>query len=95
MAIEGINSTMPEISRFFGIVIRMFFNDHAPPHFHAEYGEHEALIEIESLAVYAGSLPNRALALVREWASLHRDELRQDWTLARSGQVPARIAPLE
>ena len=86
---------MPEISRFFGIVIRMFYNDHAPPHFHAEYGEHEALIEIESLAVYAGSLPNRALALVREWAPLHRDELRQDWTLARTGRVPAAIDPLE
>ena len=86
---------MPEISRFFGIVIRMFYNDHAPPHFHAEYGEHEALIEIESLAVYAGSLPNRALALVREWAALHRNELRQDWTLARTGRVPAAIAPLE
>ena len=86
---------MPEISRFFGIVIRMFHNDHAPPHFHAEYGEHEAVIEIESLAVYAGSLPRRALGLVREWASLHREELRQDWTLARTGQVPSRIAPLE
>ena len=73
----------------------MFYNDHAPPHFHAEYGEHEALIEIESLAVYAGSLPNRALALVREWATMHRDELRQDWMLARTGRVPGAIAPLE
>lgn len=86
---------MPEISRFFGIVIRMFYNDHTPPHFHAEYGEHEALVEIESLAVYAGGLPNRALALVREWATLHRDELRQDWALARTGRVPGAIAPLE
>lgn len=86
---------MPEISRFFGIVIRMFYNDHAPPHFHAEYGEREALIEIESLAVYAGSLPRRALALVREWAALHQDQLRQDWTLARNGRPPEPIAPLE
>ena len=86
---------MPEISRFLGIIIRMFYNDHAPPHFHAEYGEHEALIEIESLAVYAGSLPNRAIALVREWAALHRDELRQDWLLARTGRLPSAIAPLE
>jgi hypothetical protein len=93
--IKCIEATVPEISRFFGIVIRMFYNDHAPPHFHAEYGEHEALIEIESLAVYAGYLPNRALGLVREWAGLHREELRQDWTLARTGQVPSRIAPLE
>jgi hypothetical protein len=80
---------MPEISRFFGIVIRMFYNDHAPPHFHSEYGEHEALIEIESMVVYAGSLPNRALALVREWATMHRDELRQDWWLEPAG-CPAR-----
>ena len=86
---------MPEISRFFGIVIRMFYNDHAPPHFHAEYGEHEALIEIESLEIYAGVLPSRALSLVREWAGLHRDELRQDWTSARSGRPPDAIAPLE
>lgn len=86
---------MPEISRFFGIVIRMFYNDHPPPHFHAEYGEHEALIEIESLEVYAGSLPGRALGLVREWATIHRDELRQDWSLARSGRTPGAIAPLE
>ena len=86
---------MPEISRFFGIVIRMFYNDHAPPHFHAEYGEHEALVEIESLEVYAGDLPRRALALVREWAALHRDQLRLDWTLARSGRPPDPIAPLE
>ena len=86
---------MLEISRFFGIVIRMFYNDHPPPHFHAEYGEHEALIEIESLAVYAGSLPGRALGLVREWAAIHRDELRQDWSLARTGRTPDAIAPLE
>ena len=57
---------MPEVSRFFGIVIRIFFNDHAPAHFHAVYGEHEALIEIETLAVFRGSLPRRALAMVLE-----------------------------
>lgn len=60
-----------------------------------EYGEHEVLVEIESLAVYAGSLLNRALGLVREWTTLHRDELRQDWTLARTGRLPGAIAPLE
>ena len=59
---------MPEICRFFGIIIRMFFNDHEPPHFHAVYGEQEALIEIETLAIYRGYLPRRALALVLEWA---------------------------
>ncbi|OGQ51287.1 MAG: transcriptional regulator [Deltaproteobacteria bacterium RIFCSPLOWO2_02_56_12] len=86
---------MPEISRFFGIVIRIFFNDHAPPHFHAVYGGDEALIEIESLTVYRGELPQRALAMVLEWAALHRQELRRDWDLARRGRPPEPIAPLE
>ncbi len=86
---------MPEISRFFGIVIRMFYSDHEPPHFHASYAEDEALIEIDTLAIYRGDLPRRALALVLEWAALHRDELRRDWQLARAGQPPQAIAPLE
>ena len=86
---------MPEVSRFFGIVIRIFFNDHDPPHFHAVYGGEEALIEIESLAVYRGELPQRALAMVLEWAALHRQELRRDWDLARRGRPPEPIAPLE
>ena len=86
---------MPEISRFFGIVIRIFFNDHDPPHFHAVYGGDEALIEIESLAVYRGELPQRALAMALEWAALHREELRRDWDLARRGRPPEPIAPLE
>ncbi|OFV93130.1 MAG: transcriptional regulator [Acidobacteria bacterium RIFCSPLOWO2_12_FULL_65_11] len=73
----------------------MFYNDHAPPHFHAEYGEHEVLMEIETRAVYAGSLPPRALALVREWAAAHQEDLRTDWSLARSGRAPEPIAPLE
>ena len=86
---------MPEVSRFFGIIIRMFFNDHQPPHFHAVYAEHEALVEIETLALYRGELPRRALALVLEWAALHRDELRRDWELASSGRNPESIVPLE
>ena len=86
---------MPEISRFFGIVIRMFFNDHEPPHFHTTYGEFEALVEIDTLGVYRGQLPRRALALVLEWAALHREELKQDWQFARSGRPVQRIAPLE
>jgi len=86
---------MPEISRFFGIVIRMYQNDHYPQHFHAVYGEFEALINIGTLAIYRGDLPRRALALVLEWAVLHRDELRQDWELARKGQSLQPIAPLE
>jgi hypothetical protein len=86
---------MPELSRFFGIVIRMFFNDHQPAHFHAAYGEHEALIEIETFEVLRGQLPRRALALVLEWATLHREELRRDWVLARSGHTPDPIPPLD
>jgi hypothetical protein len=58
---------MPEVSRFYGIVIRMYFADHFPPHFHAEYGECEALISIEELSVIGGGLPSRAFGLVREW----------------------------
>lgn len=86
---------MPEISRFFGIVIKMFYNDHLPAHFHAEYGEFEALIEIETLDVYRGTLPRRALVLVLEWATMHRHELREDWQLAQSGKRLQPIAPLE
>jgi len=86
---------MPELCRFFGIIIRMYFNDHDPPHFHAVYGEDEVLIEIDTLVVVRGELPRRALALVVEWGVLHRDELRRDWDLARSGRTPAPIAPLE
>ena len=86
---------MPEISRFFGIEIKMFFSDHQPPHFHAIYAEHEALIEIETLAIYRGALPRRALALVLEWAAMHREELRRDWDLARAGQQLRAVDPLE
>ena len=86
---------MPEVSRFFGIVIRMYFNDHAPAHFPADYGEYEALIEIDTLSILRGELPRRAMALVLEWAVLHREELRADWARARSGTALERIAPLD
>ncbi len=86
---------MPEISRFFGLVIRMYFNDHLPPHFHAEYSEHVAEITIDTLEVIKGELPRRALALVLEWAALHRNELRQDWDLARAQEALHGIPPLE
>ncbi len=86
---------MPELSRFFGIVIRMFYSDHEPAHFHATYGEYEALIEIETLVVFRGSLPRRALALVLEWATLHRAELRDDWQRARKGETLNEIEPLD
>jgi hypothetical protein len=86
---------MPEVSRFFGIVIRFYYNDHEPAHFHAIYGEHEVLIAIETLIVLRGELPRRALALVLEWAAVHRAELRVNWENTRLGVPPAPIAPLD
>ena len=86
---------MPTVSAFYGILIQMFWADHAPPHFHALYGEHEALINITTLEMLRGSLPRRALALVLEWASVHRDELMEDWRLCESLQQPKKILPLE
>ena len=73
----------------------MYFNDHAPPHFHAKYAEHEATFGIDSLDVLEGSLPRRAKALVLEWAAMHREELSTNWDLARQGRPIHRIDPLE
>jgi len=86
---------VPTISEFFGIVIRLYFNDHAPPHFHARYNDHEAVIGIETLRVLEGWLPRRALGLVLDWAELHRQELLNVWELCRLHQQPVKIAPLE
>jgi hypothetical protein len=66
---------MPTISRFYGIIIRMFFDEHAPPHFHAQYSEFKASINVKTLDVIEGKLPRRALELVLDWAELHRTEL--------------------
>ena len=65
---------MPELSRFFGIVITMFYNEHHPPHFHAKYGGHRVIVNIETGQIMEGSLPTRAMALVREWHGLHSEE---------------------
>jgi hypothetical protein len=86
---------VPEISRFFGIVIKMFFDDHNPPHFHAEYADSVALIGIRTLAVFSGRLPPRAMGLVIEWATLHQQELLADWERAQAQQDLRPIAPLE
>ncbi|HEY1688019.1 MAG TPA: DUF4160 domain-containing protein [Solirubrobacteraceae bacterium] len=85
---------MPRISFFYGIVITMYFYDHEPPHFHAQYAEHHAVIVISSGAVLVGGLPSRALKLVSEWASLHREELEADWERAKGGAIPEPIDPL-
>ncbi len=85
---------MPEICRFYGIVIKMYFADHAPPHFHAEYGECEVRVAIDTLAVITGSLPPRAMGLTVEWATLHRAELLELWARTREFQVLHRLDPL-
>jgi hypothetical protein len=86
---------VPRISYFFGIAIYMHFRDHAPPHFHARYAEHRAQIAIGTLETIQGSLPRRALKLVREWASLHLAELAENWELARDELTLRQIPPLE
>ena len=86
---------MPTISQFFGIVIQMFWREHAPSHFHALYAEHEALIDIRTLELIGGSLPRRALSLTNEWAIEHREELMEDRKLYQSKQAPTPIEPLE
>jgi hypothetical protein len=85
---------MPEISRFLGIVIAMYYRDHATPHIHAIYGEYEATVELESGAV-SGELPRRALAHVQEWRILHQRELMTIWALARARKPLPRVQPLE
>lgn len=85
---------MPEISRFLGIIIRMYYRDHAPPHFHAEYGEYEVTIDILT-GVITGHFPKRALKAVLEWYELHKDELLVDWKLAEQREPLESIQPLE
>lgn len=86
---------MPEISRFFGIIIQMHWDDHAPPHFHASYGSSGCAIDIRSLTVISGKLPRRALALTLEWAAEHSEALMEDWNLCATKQTPNKIPPLE
>lgn len=86
---------MPEISRFLGIVIAMYYKDHNPPHFHVRYNEYKATISIEELALLDGKLPPKVLGLVIEWASIHQEELREDWQLAEKFAELKKIPPLE
>lgn len=85
---------MPEISRFYGIIIAMFFDDHNPPHFHARYGEYKAAIGIHDLRILEGSMPPKALGLIVEWAAQHKEELLKDWDMVQKNQTPQKIAPL-
>lgn len=85
---------MPEISRFLGIVVRMYYRDHSPPHFHARYGAYSIVVQLDTWIV-EGRFPPRALRHVLEWAELHRAELQVDWNLARSKNALQPIPPLE
>lgn len=85
---------MPTISRFYGIIIRMFFEEHAPPHFHAQYGEFKASINIQTFEILDGKLPRRALNLVLEWAELNQAQLLSNWDKCRVHHEPNKINPL-
>ena len=85
---------MPEISRFLGIIIRMFFQDHNPPHFHVTYEKYTASISIEDFSIVEGSLPPRIHAYVIEWALLHKAELIENWNKTKSLKAPKKIEPL-
>ena len=85
---------MPEISRFYGIIIGMFYNEHMPPHFHAKYGEYEIEVEIDQIKIIQGNFPNHAKSLVFEWTEKHKDELLVDQELAMNLKVLNKIEPL-
>ncbi|MCK9214755.1 MAG: DUF4160 domain-containing protein [Rhodoferax sp.] len=85
---------MPTICLFYGILVKMYWDDHAPPHFHVEYAEYRAQYQIETLELLRGTLPRRAHALILEWAALHRAELMENWKLCESKQHPKAISPL-
>jgi hypothetical protein len=85
---------MPEIARFYGIIIRIYYADHLPPHFHVSYADFQAKIDINTLAVLGGTLPPRALGLVIEWASQHQDDLRDAFRMAANNEAPRKIPPL-
>ncbi len=85
---------MPQISYFLGVIIRMFYRDHNPPHFHAVYGDYEALIDIQKNEIISGTLPPRVLGLVVEWTALHQDELMNNWERSKNGEELLKIEPL-
>ncbi len=86
---------MPEISRFLGIIIAMYYQEHNPPHFHVRYNEYRASFSIKDLALLDGKLPPKVLGLVVEWASQHQQELMEDWKLAEQLEALKPIRPLE
>ena len=86
---------MPEISRFFGMTIQMYWDEHNPPHFHVLYENKKAIIDIKKLEVISGNLSHRATSLVLDWAELHQNELLEDWNLCQQKIAPNKIKPLK
>ena len=86
---------MPTISKFYGILIQMYYDEHNPPHFHVIYGDYKAVIGIHDLTVMVGTLPPKAVGLVMEWATIHKAELLKEWDLAEKKQTLFQIEPLE
>lgn len=86
---------MPELSRFFGIIVVMYYADHAPPHFHVRYNEHRAKISILDLQLLDGQLPKRVMSMVLEWGFLHREALQENWARMLASQPLLPVAPLE
>lgn len=85
---------MPEIARFLGIIIMIFYKDHAPPHFHAKYSDKAGTFSISDLKMLEGNLPPKVVSLVIEWAEMHKNELMTDWELAQKGHPLRKIEPL-
>ena len=85
---------MPEISLFYGIRVTMYYEDHNPPHFHAEYNGNKAIVDINAARVIKGALPSKQLKLILAWCVIHQDELMQNWELSKDGLPLNRINPL-
>ncbi|MDP2036530.1 MAG: DUF4160 domain-containing protein [Ignavibacteria bacterium] len=85
---------MPEISRFYGIIISMYYDDHNPPHFHVRYSEYSAVIGIHDFALLEGSIPPKAFGLVTEWAAVNKNGLLENWELAKNNELLKKITPL-
>ena len=85
---------MPEISKFFGIIISLYWRDHNPPHIHAEYARNKALIDIQNACIIRGFLPNRQLKIVLAWCVMYQDELMQNWELVKDGKEPVPVPPM-
>jgi hypothetical protein len=85
---------MPQLSAFYGIIVYLYYFDHNPPHLHAEYGEFEVILHIDDFSVLEGYFPPKALSLLLEWATIHKNELQDAWKLASTGEKPEKIQPL-